>query len=193
MQAKADLRKKMTDVRKAAQAKTGEDAADGLAAQILALFDSVPKQTPVSLYWPIGSEIDTQPLMIILCERGHVIGLPRTPVNPGPLTFHSWRPDSEMEMGAMNIPVPKGTPIVVPQILLVPLLAFDQRGFRLGYGGGYYDRTLMQARAQRRVLAIGLAYDQQEIEKVPTDANDQPLDMIITPTQVFEASKGPGR
>jgi len=183
------LRKEMSEIRKKAAEEIGADAADGVAVQILALFDPVPKQTPVSLYWPIGSELDTAPLLAVLSERGHVLSLPVTPEQRGPLSFRLWTPDTEMTAGPMNIPVPKDSPTVSPDILLVPLLAFDKRGYRLGYGGGYYDRTLTQARARRKVMAIGLAYDEQEVETVPTDATDQPLDMVVTPTRVIEPGK----
>ncbi|MCR9257583.1 MAG: 5-formyltetrahydrofolate cyclo-ligase [Alphaproteobacteria bacterium] len=186
---KETLRKEMTARRKQAHAALGEDASDGIAVQILALFDPIPKQVPVSLYWPIGSEIDTAPLLAVLFERGHVLGLPVTPGSPGPLSFRRWTPDTEMTVGPMNIPVPKASPAMFPDILLVPLLAFDTRGYRLGYGGGYYDRTLSQARARRRVMAIGLAYDEQEVDQVPTEPTDQPLDMVITPTRVIEPAE----
>lgn len=98
-----------------------------------------------------------------------------------PLEFRLWRPGEALESGAYGIPAPAGgNEAVIPDIVVVPLLAFDEAGARMGYGGGFYDRTLQRLREKGSVLAIGYAYSGQKIEKVITDSLDQPLDWIVT-------------
>lgn len=137
----------------------------------------------VAGYWPLGDEIDPVPLMAALADAGCVLALPVVLGRDLALEFRQWRP------GDALVPGPHGTrqpgpqaPVLVPRSLLVPLLAFDARGFRLGYGGGYYDRTLAGLRAKGSVRAIGLAYAAQLVAQLPTDPWDQPMDAILTET-----------
>ena len=105
------------------------------------------------------------------------------PVIPGPaqaLRFHEWSPEARMVEGAFKALIPEGGAELVPTVLIVPLLAFDRRGFRLGYGGGFYDRTLEGLRARGPVTAIGFAFAAQEVAQVPIEPTDQPLDLIVT-------------
>jgi len=135
----------------------------------------------LSGYLPIHSEIDPRPAMA--AHPGPVC----VPVVQGAghaLQFHRWTPDTELVEGPFGAMVPAQAALLVPQILLVPLLAFDERGYRLGYGGGFYDRTLAGLRAAGPVLAIGLAYGAQEQPRVPTEPTDQPLDLIVTESGV---------
>jgi 5-formyltetrahydrofolate cyclo-ligase len=117
-----------------------------------------------------------------LHERGHPIGLPAMPGQAQPLTFRAWQPGAELQDGGFGTRVPpESAPVIVPRVLLVPMLAFDRAGYRLGYGGGFYDRTLAQLRAnQADTLAVGVAYQAQEVDRVPRDRYDQRLDMILT-------------
>lgn len=141
----------------------------------------VPAGAIVSGYWPIGSELDVLPLLRRFSEVGHVCALPVGEGRGRPLRFRAWRPDTAMveaEYGIM-VPAPDG-PWVTPSVLLVPLLAFDRAGYRLGYGAGYYDRTLAELRAERPVLAVGVAFAAQEMDAVPRDCYDQRLDWIVT-------------
>ena len=130
-------------------------------------------------YMPMRSEID--PRAIMTAHPGPVC----VPVVPGrnqPLEFHRWTLDTPMQAGRFKALVPVQRDLLVPQVLIVPLLAYDWRGFRLGYGGGFYDRTLEKLRAQGPVLAIGFGFEAQEVARVPTEATDQRLDAIITPS-----------
>jgi len=112
---------------------------------------------------------------------GHVIGLPVVVAKGAPLMFRAWTPETRLVPGGFKTEVPApGAPEVVPNILLVPLLAFDNAGYRLGYGGGFYDRTLAKLRALARISAIGFAYEGQAVEAVPHAEYDQPLDAIAT-------------
>jgi 5-formyltetrahydrofolate cyclo-ligase len=128
-------------------------------------------------YMPMRSEID--PLPAMAAHDGPVC----VPVILGralPLEFREWRPGARMRPGTFGALVPASGAILVPSVLIVPLLAFDRRGFRLGYGGGYYDRTLERLRATGPVTAIGFAFAAQEVASVPVEPVDQPLDLIVT-------------
>jgi 5-formyltetrahydrofolate cyclo-ligase len=102
-----------------------------------------------------------------------------------PLLFRTWQPGAAMVPGAFGALIPEAGAWLVPRVLIVPLLAFDRRGYRLGYGGGFYDRTLVGLRAQGKVTAIGFGFAAQQVPEVPTDAHDQRLDLIVTQAGVF--------
>ena len=151
-----------------------------LCGRVLPAID-FPGGCVVSAYWPIGSEIDPRPLMIHLHEHGHPIALPVTPARGNPLVFRAWRPDDTLEAAGFGTRVPLAyQPELTPRVLIVPLLAFDRSGYRLGYGGGYYDRTLARLRESGPVLAVGVAYATQEVAQVLRDGSDQPVDWIVT-------------
>jgi 5-formyltetrahydrofolate cyclo-ligase len=167
--------------RKAHAADRDNHAANAVSAHVLAQIKLAP-QAVVGGYWPIGTELDVRPLMTALHERGHMCGLPA--VQRGkPLTFHRWRPKDRLVPGRFNILVPdQSVAVVEPDVLLMPLLAFDARGMRIGYGGGYYDRTIPAIRSRKPLLTVGVAYAAQEVSRVPTDQFDQRLDWIVTET-----------
>ncbi|MFB9356001.1 5-formyltetrahydrofolate cyclo-ligase [Sneathiella chinensis] len=135
----------------------------------------------VSLYWPIADEMNTRPLIYRLQEQGIRCLLPFVEGPDRPLVFREWIAGQPLEKGAFDVYAPEASaPEGVPDILVVPLLAFDGAGYRLGYGGGYYDRTLEKLRAGKGCLAVGYAFSVQEVATVPTDGYDQPLDWIVT-------------
>ncbi len=141
----------------------------------------------VSAYYPFETEIDCLPLLNALDGKGWRIGLPVVIGKARPLEFRLWVPGGALEPGSFGIPAPPATAETVdPDVLLVPMLAFDRYGYRLGYGGGFYDRTLALARSERTVTAIGLAFDAQGVDRCPVDDYDQPLDAIITETGPVE-------
>lgn len=142
----------------------------------------------VSGYWPIRTEIDPRPTMHALADS-HDLCLPIVGGTSEPLTFRRWTPESEMQIGAYGAGIPVDLVDMVPNILIVPLAAFDCDGYRLGYGGGFYDRTLEQLRLAGPVTAIGFAYGAQEVDQVPRDATDQPLDLIVTENGVIMPDK----
>ncbi len=173
--------------RTAAKVARAEAAAEDPVAMGCALCERVlpaidfPSGCVVSAYWPIGSEIDPRSLMIHLHEHGHPIALPVTPGRGDPLVFRAWRPEDLLEAAGFGTRVPPASqPELTPRVLIVPLLAFDRTGYRLGYGGGFYDRTLARLRQSGAVLAVGVAYAAQEVPEVPRDGSDQPLDWIVT-------------
>lgn len=132
-------------------------------------------------YWPLPGEIDIRPLLGMCHEAGHALSLPTTPRKGYPLTFRRWKPSHRLKSGAYNTkePYPE-QPEVKPSLVLVPLLAFTQYGERLGYGGGFYDRTLTALKSGHDVFACGVAYAGQEAATLPTDQHDQRLDGILT-------------
>jgi len=140
-----------------------------------------PAGAVVSGFWPTGREIDVRPLLLALAGRGHAIVLPRTPARGLPLSFHRWRPGDRLEPGRMGIlQPPEVAERLDPDLLLVPLVAFDAGLRRLGHGAGYYDRTLAALRAQKPVLAIGIAYAAQQVDCVPAGPHDALLDGVAT-------------
>lgn len=160
-------------------AKAVPDFASRLAAHAKAL--GIPERSIVGGYVALPGEADPSLLLEALRAAGHEIALPRVESKGAPLVFHLWRKGQPLKPGAFNIPEPQADlPIAHPRILLVPLLAFDARGHRLGYGGGYYDRTLEALRAKGSVRAIGIAYSGQQIENVPDENHDHLLDMVVT-------------
>jgi len=135
----------------------------------------------VSGYWPGRSELDLRPLMARLEEAGHPIGLPVVMGRGRPLLFRRWRPGDRLEPRAFGLMEPPATaPEMAPRVLLVPLLAFDREGYRIGYGGGYYDLTLASLRARGEILAIGVGYAAQGVASLPHDAHDERLDWMVT-------------
>lgn len=166
--------------RAAAASAAGEGAADAVCRNLLAAV-SLPAGAVVSAYWPMASELDPRPLMAALHGAGHPIALPVVVGRDRPLVFRAWAPGDGLEPAAFGTQVPgPDKPERTPEVILAPLLAFDRQGYRLGYGGGFYDRTLGVLRARARVLAVGLAYAGQEVSAVPHGPNDKRLDWIVT-------------
>ena len=154
-------------------------------AVLSGLLAAEPAQSVVALYDPIRTEIDPRPGVAGAVGR-LLLAMPVI-VGPGqPLRFRTWTPDAQMASGPFGVAVPAVGAWCDPTVLIVPLLAFDARGYRLGYGGGYYDRTLARLRAGGgRVRAIGFGYAAQQVERLPVEPTDQPLDAMVTETGLF--------
>lgn len=155
----------------------------GLLSEVLAGYRGVA----LSGYMPIRTEIDPLSAMAEAAAHG-VVSVPVIEAAGLPLRFSRWQPDCEMKQGPFGAMIPTLDDFVEPEILIVPLVAFDAQGGRLGYGGGYYDRTLEQLRNHRATLAIGFAFDAQEASELPLEPTDQPLDMIVTEKRVLTFS-----
>ena len=177
---KAAARKEAFARRKAAH-QTFEGASCAKLAEVLAGFRGVP----LAGYMPIRTEIDPLPAMAEASAHG-IVGVPVIQGSGKPLKFSRWEDGAALRDGPFGAKVPEIDDFFEPEILIVPLVAFDAQGGRLGYGGGFYDRTLEQLRATRATLAIGFAYDAQEAEALPLEATDQPLDLIVTEGRILE-------
>ncbi len=184
MNDKAALREKFTALR-AAAALTGDEAARRLALAFLGEGPEVRPGMVVAGFWPIRTEIDVRPLLDALPSRGAVLALATTTAKARRLVFRQYMGGFPSARDVWDIPVPpEGAPELEPDIVLVPGLAFDAGGHRLGYGAGNYDRTLTALRASGQVIAVGVAYAEQVIERLPIEDHDAPLDWIITPEGV---------
>lgn len=152
---------------------------------------SISKTSVIAGYYPIESEFDCLSLMRLFSHAGYSCALPKVVERNKALLFFRWFSEIKMEEGAYGIKEPVGDQQPLsPDIILVPLLSFDRHLNRLGYGGGYYDRTLEQLRIKKTITAIGIAYDEQLSELLlPIEDHDQALDWIITPQNVYSATQ----
>ncbi|MEQ9638392.1 MAG: 5-formyltetrahydrofolate cyclo-ligase [Alphaproteobacteria bacterium] len=173
VEAKRRLRLEMRRRREAlAEAGAGARAAAILLETFLRPGDVV------AVFWSIGDELDTAPLRAGLIERGHDIALPVVVGRGQPLALRAWRPGDAMASGPFGIQEPlAAAPALQPTLIVVPFLAVNRRGYRLGYGGGYYDRTIAGLPAAR---TVGWGYAGQVIDRLPTGPNDQAVDAVVT-------------
>ncbi|MCX7300502.1 MAG: 5-formyltetrahydrofolate cyclo-ligase [Rhodobacterales bacterium] len=176
---KAAARKAAFARRKEAHAAGHPEQAAHLSA-VLAGYRGVP----VSAYMSMRTEIDPTPAMEEASAHGPV-GVPVIMSKGKPLRFRRWEPGVAMVDGGFGALIPETGDWMTPEIVIVPLVAFNRAGGRLGYGGGFYDRTLQSLRAQGPILAIGFAWSAQEDEGFPLEPTDQPLDMIVTEAGVI--------
>jgi 5-formyltetrahydrofolate cyclo-ligase len=184
--AKADLRRAALMRRKAVNAEARAAFAARLANEGLGLAESFQARG-VSAFYPIGDEPDTLPLLATLAEHGFVTMLPVTVSRSAPLDFRLWRPGDPKTLGAMKIPEPSSTAQRgAPDLLFTPLACFDRQGWRIGYGGGHYDRTLKALRAEGRALAVGVAYESAECPALPHEPHDEPLDFVLTEDELID-------
>ncbi len=173
---KALLRRHMRGVR----AQLHADNPDAAVRFVQAFPHALQALSPVAGYWPVGSEADPRVLLAALAKAGAAIALPRMMTRHGPARFLSWPAGAPLSPDAFGVPSPPAeSPDSAPRLILVPLLAFDRRGGRLGQGGGHYDRILADLKPQG-VLAVGLAFAGQEVDDIPQGPLDQRLDWIVT-------------
>ena len=189
----------ITEEKRALRARAGErrrlasaaspEAGEAVKSNFLAAI--APLCAPgcaISGYWPMDAELDVRPLLAALHERGHACALPVVTGRDQRLIFRAWAPGGRLTAAAFSVMVPADdAPEVVPRVVLAPLLAFDDRGYRLGWGGGYYDRTLAALRAAGGpVLAVGLGFAAQRVARVPAGPDDQRLDWVVTEADAIE-------
>jgi 5-formyltetrahydrofolate cyclo-ligase len=164
------------------------EAARRVTDRVLRTF-ALPSGTILSAFWSIGDEIEVQPLLHAAHALGCVCALPVVTAPRMPLTFRSWEPGTELTVSAFGIPEPgPERPVVTPDISIVPLLSFDREGYRLGYGGGFFDRTIAAMRSRPRMrpyIAAGVGFAGQEVARVPREPHDERLNWIITEADVI--------
>ncbi len=176
---KAQMRKAAFVRRKAAHARDM-----GNAAAVLSSFLAGYRGVDLAGYMPIRTEINPLPAMEEAAAHGRV-GVPVILGEGQPLQFSEWSPEGEMKDGPFGAKIPFEDRFFEPEIVIVPLVAFDVKGGRLGYGGGFYDRTLQLLRSQRPTLAVGFAYSDQIAKDLPLETTDQPLDLVITEREII--------
>ena len=180
--AKAQIRKQAAKIRQH-EADNYPDAAEKLATYCQLMLERFGRGV-YAAYLPIRSEISPMPLIATLHESGQPTAMPVTPIEGHPLSFRRWTIGDALQDGPYGTLQPSAccTP-VLPNVILAPLLAFDSAGWRLGYGGGFYDRTIADfADRGHKVNVIGLAYDGQKLDKIPVGPYDMPMDAVLCPS-----------
>lgn len=186
---KQDLRRAARARRRAACDTFGPRIGAVLTANFMSAF-SLPAAAVVAGYSPVNDEADVAPLLAALAARGHRLCLPAVAVRGGVLAFRAWVPGDTLISGYQGIGEPAADRAeLCPDVVLVPMLAFDSSGHRLGYGGGYYDRTLAALRAKGAPRAIGIAFSAQEVDRIPGADHDQRLDAVLTELGVVRFAK----
>jgi 5-formyltetrahydrofolate cyclo-ligase len=181
---KQDLRKSLKAERASLSSAEAADASRRIVRQALGILPFADCST-IALYWPIGNEVDPRRIASSEAMNDHRFCLPVTGKIGEALRFREWAPGDPTLKARFGEEVPEQGSWVEPQLLFVPLLGFDRRGYRLGQGGGFYDRTLESLRARRTILAVGLAFSSQECLNVPHEPHDQVLDRVVTEMEVI--------
>jgi 5-formyltetrahydrofolate cyclo-ligase len=182
---KAALRQEAIVLRDALPGDARKGAAEAIAARKFPL--TIAPGTIISGFMPLKSEINPLPLMQKLSQAGARLALPAIAGRGKPLIMREWEFGAPLDRGQWGIREPKpDAPEAEPDILLVPLLAFDRAGYRLGYGAGYYDMTIHRLRAMKPVTAVGIAFAAQEVPKIPTTPRDERLDLVLTEREVID-------
>ena len=180
---KAALRKLMRARRAALTPEARAAASVAVCDRLVAWLPAagLPGGAVIAGYWPIRDELDPRPALEVLAERGYRLALPVSLAREEPLGFRAWSPGDPLAADVMRIDAPlPSAGEVVPALLLVPMLAFDDARRRLGYGAGFYDRTLATLRGAGPIIAVGLAFSAQEVERVPVAEGDASLDAVVT-------------
>ena len=180
---KRALRSRIKTWRSGLEADAAARAADAVAAHGLGFLRLPQKPFVVSGFSSLPDEFRVWPLLRRLHGEGHALAMPVMQGKGLPLVFRAWAPGDAMDRAVWGIAEPRADkPVLEPDIVLVPLLAFDAAGRRLGYGGGYFDRTLRGLRARKSIVAIGLAYDESQVDAVPHLDYDERLDWVLRPS-----------
>jgi 5-formyltetrahydrofolate cyclo-ligase len=188
---KAALRKIMRARRAALAPEARAVASLAVRDRLMAWLASaaLARESVISGYWPIRDELDPRPTLQALAERDYRLALPVSIAHGEPLAFRAWAPGEPLTPDIMRIEAPLATATaVVPALLLVPMLAFDRARRRLGYGAGFYDRTLAALRRTGATVALGLAFSAQEVDRVPVGPDDAPLDGVVIENGVMARS-----
>jgi 5-formyltetrahydrofolate cyclo-ligase len=154
-----------------------------IEARLEALLHALPGRS-IGIYWPVRGEFDPRKLAERLIAHSCTLALPAVVDRHGPLEYRLWRPETEMEPGPHGIPAPKGRAIVRPEILIVPLVGFDAANYRLGYGGGYFDRTIAAASPLPATVGVGL--EATLLATIFPQPHDVALDFIVTEARLRE-------
>jgi len=179
---RAALRRQKLAARMALDQKSHAALSARIEAHLAALLTPLPPQT-LAFCAPVRGEFDARPLVSLLIEEGWRAAMPVVETANAPMSFRAWAPSSAMAIDRHGIPIPAAGQTVVPAIVLLPLVAFDQQGFRLGYGGGYFDRTL--AALVPHPMTIGVGFELARVADIRPQAHDLPLDAVVTETGIM--------
>ncbi|WP_260858846.1 5-formyltetrahydrofolate cyclo-ligase [Paraburkholderia sp. BCC1885] len=190
-ESKNALRKTLLETR--LHAALGPAATQALSRRLLAALSHY-KPACVGFYWPLTGEFDARAAIAVWLAPGkqRVASLPVVRQRGEALEFHAWTPDTPMKIGHHRIPEPVPQNVVVPDLLFVPCVGFDAEGYRLGYGGGYYDRTLAAWPGEAKPVTVGVAYEACRIGTLQREAHDIPLDMIVTEADCYPRQEPQG-
>jgi 5-formyltetrahydrofolate cyclo-ligase len=180
-------RERLIALRQALPAAERRGWADRIEAELRGLLAERPGI--LGVYWPFRAEFDPRPLIGWVVAAGRKVALPVVVDKKGPLEYRAWRPGEPLADGVWNIPVPEKRDIVTPAVVLAPLVGFDEACYRLGYGGGYFDRTL--AALSPRAFAIGIGFEVQLLETIYPQSFDIPMDLIVTEAGIRSRSASP--
>lgn len=187
---KKQSRQKAAAIRKQASAENplaGESLRDQIVGNAIQLGLSLPYH--VSAFLPMGSEIDTLPTMRALADMGHVTALPVVVGKGQALIFRKWFVGETLVQASFGTSEPSSSePEIIPDVVLVPLLAFDTDGYRLGYGGGFYDRTIEKLEKMGPVTTVGVAFSAQRVDTVPRGPHDKPLQWVATESGLIKTT-----
>jgi 5,10-methenyltetrahydrofolate synthetase len=191
---RAAARRALLETRRRLSAQGRHAVDDALLARLGALLGNVAGET-IAIYWAIRGEPSIEPLALRWSQAGARLALPVVTGPAQPLRFVSWRPGDPTVAGAMGIPQPAGGEALRPTLLVLPCVGFDARGYRLGYGGGYYDRSLavLDADGGPPPRAIGVAWDEARMDGFEPLPTDRPLDAVVTPSRVIPPGAPNGR
>ncbi len=187
---KSALRSAKIELRRAIAPEDAEAAARGAARHAMDMLGTWSRRI-VAFYMPIKGELSPHPLAEKLRAAGATLALPHVVSDAEPMSFRLWRAEDPLAKGYGGIPEPEpSAPEVSPDVVIVPLSAFDRRGFRIGYGKGHYDRTLGPLAREERPLMIGYAFALQEVDEVPRELHDVPLDAVVTENEIIRCNLG---
>jgi len=174
---RAALRREKLAARVALDADTHASLSTRIGRHLAAFLTALPPQT-LAFCAPVRGECDVRPLVSMLIESGWRVAMPVVEAANAPMSFRIWTPTSAMSIGRHGIPVPADGEPVVPEVVLLPLVAFDSRGYRLGYGGGYFDRTL--GSMVPRPMTIGVGFELARVPDIRPQTHDVPVDVLVT-------------
>jgi 5-formyltetrahydrofolate cyclo-ligase len=188
MEAKSALRANLLATREAQGARADQDArGEALARRLMEAIARYPDASCVGFYWPVAAEFDARDVLGVwlALKASRTAALPVVVAPRAPLIFHAWQPGAAMKKGRYGIPVPEVEQVVVPDLLVIPCVGFDADRYRLGYGGGYYDRTLASWAGGKPPATIGVAYECLKCDALPRGEFDLPLGAIVTESAIY--------
>jgi 5-formyltetrahydrofolate cyclo-ligase len=188
LETKSALRATLLATREAQGARADQDArGEALARRLMEAVARHPKASCIGFYWPVAGEFDARDVLTVwlALNASRKAALPVVVAPRAPLVFHAWQPNVAMKKGRYGIPVPAEEYVVVPDLLVIPCVGFDADRYRLGYGGGYYDRTLADWPGGLAPATIGVAFESAKCDALPRGEFDLPLGAIVTESAVY--------